>query len=250
MELKIPVTANFTDIPERVKFYECDHLGRFKPSAILKSASEVAGYDYTAKGLTHEFLWEHKMVFLVSQVSFKIFRNLSENTDITLRTWENGKKRAQFIRGFEIYSNISENRELAVQGMAGWILVNTDTKRIIKPADFPYPMPQREDILQCLGIGRIRSENLQFLGTRKVAFSDLDGNGHVYNSNYADFAMDFLPTEVFERPIDNFRINYNSETKLGDSIDIFGEILQEKAILSGKCNGKNCFECEIMYVKC
>ena len=40
---------------------------------------------------------------------------------------------------------------------------------------------------------------LEDLGARKVVWSDLDGNGHVYSGNYGDFVWDYLPADLQEK---------------------------------------------------
>jgi acyl-ACP thioesterase len=95
----------------------------------LKLSAEIAGHDYTQKGLSHEFLWENQMVFLVSKVSFHINEYPKNQDQIISSTWEKGKKGAMFLRGFEIKS---PDGKVYIEGTAGWILVNPETRHIIK----------------------------------------------------------------------------------------------------------------------
>ena len=68
----------------------------------------------------------------------------------------------------------------------------------------------------------------------------------MYNANYADIAVNFLPIEFYGKDVDNFRIDFISEAKLGDVIEIYGEILEDKAVVMGTVEGKKCFECEFI----
>ncbi|NLP25916.1 MAG: hypothetical protein GX365_01015 [Clostridiales bacterium] len=231
---------------KRVYFYECDYKNRLKLSEILKLSAELAGHDYTEKGLSHEFLWENGMVFLVSKVSFHIFEYPKNQDKLLSSTWEKGKRGAMFLRGFEIRG--AGGGRKYVEGTAGWVLVNPKTRHIIKPKNFPYNMPQIMDReCKALDIGKISSKNLNVLGKREVRLSDLDGNGHVYNGNYADMAVDVISQQLFEQNVENFRINFISEAILGDIIDIYGEIEENKVILIGKICDKPCFETEIIF---
>lgn len=238
-----------TDIAEtferkRVAFYECDYKERFRLSEVLRLSAEIAGRDYTDKGLSHEYLWQHGMVFLVSKVSFKIYKYPTSQQKLISSTWESGKKGAMFMRGFEIKS---EDGERLVAGDAGWVLANPETRRIIRPSSFPYSMPQiRNRESGALPIAKIAMENSEKLGEYQVRISDIDGNGHLYNANYADIAVNFLPIEFYGKDVDNFRIDFISEAKLGDVIEIYGEILEDKAVVMGTVEGKKCFECEFI----
>ncbi|MDR0984808.1 MAG: hypothetical protein LBL93_07420 [Ruminococcus sp.] len=235
--------AKKTHMSDRVKFYECDNFGKYKPSSMLKAASEVAGYDYNIKGLPYQFLLEHKLAFLVSRVSFLIKRYPKDQEEIDLCTWENGKQRTLFIRGFEICSA----GEKLVEAQVGWLLVNPFERKIIKPRDCPFPQPQLDEEFECKPIGKIQSQNLEYIGERIIRYSDLDENGHVYNANYADIAMDFLPVDVLKKNINNFRINFNREAKLGDKVEIFGDLCDDISIVIGKQDGQVCFEAEFTH---
>ena len=148
------------------------------------------------------------------------------------------------MRGFEIKS---EDGERLVAGDAGWVLANPETRRIIRPSSFPYSMPQiRNRESGALPIAKIATENPEKFGEYQVRISDIDGNGHLYNANYADIAVNFLPIEFYGKDVDNFRIDFISEAKLGDVIEIYGEILEDKAVVMGTVEVKKCFECEFI----
>jgi acyl-ACP thioesterase len=234
--------ATKTHLADRVKFYDCDTFGKYKPSSMLKAASEVAGHDYNIKGLPYQFLLEHKLAFLVSRVSFLIHRYPKDQEKLDLYTWENGKQRTLFIRGFEIFSG----GEKLVEAAVGWLLVNPFERKIIKPRDCPFPQPQLDEVFACKPIGKIQPQDLQHIGNRTIRYSDLDENGHVYNANYADIAMDFLPLDTLKKQIKNFRINFNREAKFGDNLELFGDFSDDANVVIGKLDGQVCFEAEFV----
>lgn len=234
-------------VSERLKFYDCDYKGRMKISAILKLSAELAGYDYAEKGISHEYLWENQMVFLLSRISVKILNYSMEQEMLNISTWERGKKGAMFLRGTDIFT---ENGNRVASLSSGWILTNPVTRHIYKPSAFEFDMPQlTEKEVLALPIGKISCEKPKSLGERTVRISDLDSNGHVYNAIYADIACDFLEKSQFEKNVDNFRINYISEAVLGNTIDIFSEEDAEKTVIIGKVQEKLCFETEFVWAK-
>ena len=230
---------------ERLKFYDCDYKGRMKLSAILKVSAEIAGRDYTVKGYTHEKLWEKEMVFLLSRVSVKIFSYPREQDELITRTWENGKKGAMFLRSTEIEC---ENGELAASIQSGWVLANPITRHIYKPSFFFGDMPQNEEkLVFAKEIGKIKYDNIVHVGDREVRITDLDENGHVYNSVYADMVCDSFSQENYEKDIDNFRINYISEAVLGERISLYRQDIENDCVFVGKVGEKLCFECEFIW---
>lgn len=223
----------------KLAFYDCDYLKRMKLSAILKHTAELAGADYTEKGLGYAFLRENDYAFLLSQISLHITRYPTEPEVLSASTWECGKKSASFLRGYEI----SVDGNVCVEGISGWILVNISTKKIVRPSQFPWQMPQLEDkALNALPLRRLSCSG-EKVGEHIVAASEIDANGHIYNAWYADIAVNFLPAELFVREASDFLIDYVSEAKLGEVIEIFLERGDEFTAIEGKVSGKTCFCC-------
>jgi acyl-ACP thioesterase len=228
----------------KVMFSDCDPKGRFKLSSMLRSAVEVAEVEYAKKGLSHEFLRSQNMVFLVSQLSLKIISFPQNQTNYVTKTWENGKKGGLFLRGLEI---LNETGEVLIQGVVGWILINTQTKKIMRPLEFPYPQPQHSEVFECKPLGRISYDNLTELGERIVRFSDLDINNHVNNAVYADVAVDFLPEPFYQKSLTNFRINFSSEVFLDDKIKLYGAEIDGGYVIVGKKQDRISFETEFIF---
>ena len=51
---------------EELCFADCDRYQRARVSGLLNKAAAYAGYDYNARGLTHDVLFEMGEVFLLS----------------------------------------------------------------------------------------------------------------------------------------------------------------------------------------
>lgn len=237
------MTASITSQENLLPFYDCDFRRRMRISSILKITAELAGRDYTEKGLGHEFLWEQGYVFLLSRISIRI-KKYPQNADIIRSsTWECGRKGAMFLRGYEI----EKDGEVYADGESGWIVVNPETRRIIKPAQFPWQMPQRTDHpTGAIPIDKIGHGETD-AGIYKVQLCDLDANGHVYNAFYADIAMNMMSEEEFSRDITNFRINFCSEAKKGEEIILKKTVSDEKILITGFVGDKVCFETEFLY---
>ena len=226
----------------RIPFYECDYTKRMKISAILKYAAEIAGLDYTLKGFGHEELWEKQMVFLLSRISFKVLRYPTQQEIINVTTWECGKTGALFNRGVDF---TTPDWEKLISYISGWVLVNPITRKMYRPSHFDFDMPQNLDReIECLPISKITSKNLTPIGKKIVTVSDLDCNGHVYNANYADMVSDVISKQSYEKDVENYRINYINEAKIGETIELFQEEKSNILTIIGKVGQKICFEVE------
>ena len=201
-------------------FYDCDPKEQAKLSTILKYAADIAGIDYTLKGYSHQYLWDNGMVFLLSRSSFRIHRMPRAYEEIVVSTWEHGIKGSQFLRDFEYFS---KEGELLVSASTAWLLVNPVSRKILRPTELIgelQKLPEKKP--DCMEAGKLRMpEQHEFLGKRKIRYSDLDGNGHVYNAVYGDIVSDFLPEDLIRRQMVGFQINYQTEAVLGEELDIF-----------------------------
>lgn len=224
----------------RIKFYDCDSYGKVKLSALLKIFSEIAGYDYNLKGFSHEYLWEREMVFLISKVTIHISRQPRDQEELTIKTWERGKKGAMYLRGCSIES---ADGETITDSVSGWVLVNPITRRIYKPSHFDGGFPQLTEIPMTAPVpSKILYGDLAEAGTHEVRFSELDSNGHLYNAGYADIAMDVLTEEERRRSYTDFAVSFVGEAKLGDRITLFKQSKADSVVIVGRIDGRECFE--------
>jgi len=229
-----------------VEFCDCDHTGCLKPSAALKYFSDLAGADYAERGLPHDVLWAQGFVFLVSRVRAQFARPIRAEETLTFCTYEQGVKGPQFIRNFFVEdadgSRIAEAR-------SAWILCDPNTRRILRPGKFPYPIPDNSALpIACPEPGKVHlPETAQSAGQRRVVYSDLDANGHVYNANYADITCDFLPLALFEKPVKGFSIEFSREALAGDVMDIRTVVEEGRAAAAGFVNDAQSFACELYF---
>ena len=76
--------------------------------------------------------------------------------------------------------------------------------------------------------------------------TDIDENGHVYNAVYADIASDILNSDEFGRRVTDMRINYVSEVRNGETIDLYRADRDDSIIVVGKTGDKISFEFELI----
>ena len=124
-----------------------------------------------------------------------------------------------------VYEMRDEAGALCVSVKSEWILVDPETRRILRPGSFtakPLGICPKE--IDCPAPQKITlpKEGLEELGTRKVRWSDLDGNGHLYSARYGDIVWDFLPEDLRDRTPRDFFIDYSREATLGEDLRLVG----------------------------
>lgn len=210
-----------------IRFYDCDASHCAKPETLLRYAADVAGIAYTAKGYSHEWLWERGFVFLLSRVSIDVRRMPLADESILLETWEREVKGVLFYRDVVFYS---KSGEALVSCATAWSLVDPNARTILKPSAFagrvdPHPQKRKAD---CAEAERLReSSSMSPCGVRDIVYSDIDGNGHVYNAVYAGITYDVLPQGLTSRPLLSLQINFKQEALLGERLELFSDIEEE-----------------------
>lgn len=220
--LKQVLEENSYSRQEELIFADCDRNKRIRVAALLSKIAAFAGYDYDARGLTHEKLYAMREVFLISRIALRIHRCPLYREVLTITTWENGAKGAHTQR---VYEMRDEAGELCVSVKSDWILVDPETRRIMRPSSFTArPIGNCGLQLDCPDPQKIvlPKEGLEELGVRRVRWSDLDGNGHLFSAKYGDIVWDALPEDLQDRKPRDFFIDYSREATLGEDLRLVG----------------------------
>ena len=221
-DFKQSLTENSYTRQEELVFWDCDREKRMRVAAILSKMAAFAGYDYDARGLTHEMLYDRREGFLLSRIAVRIHVCPHARDVLTITTWENGAKAAHMQRVFEM---ADQTGRLCVSAKSDWILVDPITRKILRPSAFTAkPLTTCDKAIDCPEPKKIvlPHEGLEDLGIRRVRWSDLDGNGHLFSGNYGDIVWDALPEDLQFRVPREFYINYSKEATLDEELQLKG----------------------------
>ena len=207
---------------EELTFCDCDRNKKVRMAALLSKMAAFGGYHYDALGFTHEVLAEAGFAFLLSRAAIHIHRCPDFRDVLTVNTWENGSKGVHTQRVFRMYN---QNGQLCVSAKSDWILADPNTHKLLRPTSFhlrPYgTCPEEIDCPEPRKIV-LPKEGLEELGVRRIVWSDLDGNGHLFSGNYGDIVWDALPADLREQTPKEFYVNYNREATLDDELRLEG----------------------------
>lgn len=73
---------------EELVFADCDRNKRARVATLLSKVGAYAGYDYDARGLTHEKLYAMREVFLLSRIALRIHHCPMARDVLDITTWE------------------------------------------------------------------------------------------------------------------------------------------------------------------
>ena len=246
-QLKQYLTEDMYSRQEQVTFWECDKFMRMRPAAVLSKIALFGGYHYDALGYPRERLMEAGFVFLLSRIAVKFHRLPRSGEVLTIHTWENGAKGAQVQRVFEM---LDESGALCISAKSDWILADPNTHKMLRPSAFTLrelgTCPKTIDCPEPKKIV-LPKEGLEDLGERKVVWSDLDGNGHLFSGNYGDIVWDYLPADLQALPCAEFAINYSREAKFADVLTIRGILTEEGYLMEGLGTEGVCFTAKCVF---
>lgn len=233
---------------DELLFCNCDMYERATLPQLMRDMADLAGEDYSERGMSHQVLLEHGAVFLISRMSIHFERTPKASEIITAKTWEQCCKKMQLFRDYEVFD---EDNKKVISCESSWVIVEPKEHKIIRPSNFElHEFPTLERNIECMECGKIViPRELKHLGDRCILFSDIDGNKHVNNSKYAAMAMDYLPRSLLVKDLSDFRINFSNEAKLDDCITIWGDIKESEnyALIAGKKDSGLCFSCEFYF---
>ena len=230
-------------------YHDCDVNNRLKISATMRYMQQASGDHMESLGLPAQKLLRENMVFMLSATCLKVNMMPVVSQEILVRTAPTAVKGARFVREFAIDSTAGER---LISAVTLWLLIDPESRKILRPASFPYDLPIEPSFAG--DINNIATPNPPVTEESPkmsidVRYSHLDCNNHVSNSNYADFICDMLPyTQLVERGVDTFSIHFQNEAKLGQTLDIErAQISDAEHYLRGKSQENACFEAFVKF---
>ena len=222
-----------------------DRRNQITPSAILDLFQDAAGAHAVTLGCGYDSLSEKEMMWVLVRVRYKMYKQPSLFSRVTVKTWPLKPARLVFERDYEI---LDENGETLCVGSSEWVVVHA-VKRRFMSAEGLYNIGEfcsrRAFGEKAPKLRETASEEDGFPFT--PTFSDIDMNGHVNNTKYAAFLLNAAPPEQGEE-IKYLQIDYRQELFAGENVTLFvkrdGKALYGHGALA---DGKTCFISKIEY---
>lgn len=248
------IKSEKNEITKKVKimFGQCGYNGRIHLEQVMQYCADLVTDLYTQNGQSRAFLNSHGYIQMVSRTSIHINRLPCENEEIIITVREEKPEGFQMMRYYN-FSNV--NNETLIEGKSLWVIVKPVSREIVSPDKFEFCIKSDSQTPFERKPGKIRfsSDFLQYLGEQKILLSHLDPNGHLTNSRYINFALDFLPENYQEKNITDFKLNFCKEIKKGETMYIYAifDDNSKKIIVAGKhqndVKSESSFECELIY---
>lgn len=205
----------------QIPCYDTDASQLLKPVSFMNYAQEMANRHASVLGFGYDDMTRTRTAWVLSRMHIKFLRHPVWRDEVNLRTWHKGPENLFYLRDFRM-TDASDAEELAV-ATTSWLVVNIDTHRLVRETVLDESSELKEDAISpsCEKIRIPSGMERAAVVSHRVAYSDLDTNGHTNNAMYVAWAMDALDCGItLERPLKELKINFNRETKAGETVEI------------------------------
>lgn len=205
-----------------VTSFEVDMFDRMKLSALMKRHQEIGEMHLNEFGTTSETMRrDQNLSFIFTKVNVLVHRLPKSGENVVIRTWCSALKGVRFTRNYVV---LDQSGRILTESKAEVTVLDLVTRKIVRPteingfSDFLYN-DQLENNAEYPSKIKMSLEN-SMRHTRAVRFSDIDYNGHVNNTVYADMALDCLSPETLKSEIKGFEINFVNEVLPDETLEI------------------------------
>ena len=204
---------------------DCDLKGTWRLSAVLEAMQEAAGAHSMLLGCGRDELLKKNIVWVLSRSELHMERYPHAGEKITLHTFPMPNRICFFPR---YYIFTDEHGEMVGKAGTLWLLLDVETRKMLPPGDIARLIPDNRDLTVPMNlpatVGNLQGE--EFVSEYTSVFTDLDVNGHVNNTRYADWLCNTLGIETMSHnDPETVILNYNHEILPGQKV-VFRKVLR------------------------
>lgn len=165
-----------------------DLNNRLSLKAVLSIFQDVAFIHAEEIGVGYKTCLDKNLYWVLSRVKLDIIRMPEINEVVLVETWPHEKGRIDFDRDMQI---LDENGNTLVKATSKWCVIDTVKRALQKADDVNYNGECIKDVLYDGKFTKIILPKEEFSKSfdYTVRFSDLDHNGHMNNTNYANLVV-------------------------------------------------------------
>lgn len=194
-----------------------DRYDRIHPSSVLSLFQDVAGIHANALGIGFDALMARKTIWVLTKVRYRMVGTPRRYETVRVRTWPLPPARVNFRR--EYVMETPDGRVL-VQGTSEWVVVHSEKRRVLPATDL---YPGDDYCTDTFFEGRLAKVPVFTPDSAgrslTTGFTQLDINGHVNNTRYADYVMDALAPGEGET-VRELQIDYHRELLSDQTVEL------------------------------
>lgn len=202
-----PRTSDF-DIYDKIKLH-----------SLLDMFQDMAGDHATILDLGYDNFKEKGLSWVLITTKIDIVKDIPYDSEVILSTWPHEKGRVDFIRDYKVESL---DGELYVIGSSKWVVIDYNTRRIMRAKEIVYPGDHLE-FKNYDDVSKLRVEvpnDKEYIISHVVSNNDLDHNGHMNNCKYMEMIYNTINIKAGKQLV-SLHMDFINESMLGDKIDLY-----------------------------
>lgn len=236
-------TKNFTVGTTQVDLF--DHCS---PGTFLQVFQDIATEHAAILNFGRDYLVEHyHACWIIARVWYRLNRPIMVGETVTIHTWHRGAQGFTVNRDFDLYVG----EEYVGEAVEAWVVADIENRKMLRPSKIEtlaaaIPPETVKDIrlmpIRCPG-------EKQPVYERTVRYSDLDLNGHMNNTKYADVLMDAMTVEEMQgRFVSEFQLNYSKECMPLETMTVCRVLNGDSCYIDGmSADGERRFEATLQF---
>lgn len=203
----------------KVKFHDTGADEVASVSTIFKYIQEAALCQLNSQHPSYKELFEQKKAFVLSSIRLEMHAPIFAYDEIISRSWACPSRGLNFVRCYEI----ERDGEIICEAASSWALVSTEEKRLYTVEDIDTSAYYMDEPVTTERPVRVRIPSalpMSLVGEYTVAYSDIDMNGHMNNTNYPRIICDRIPNAQKLR-VKSIGIHFASEAPMGETLKIY-----------------------------
>ncbi len=229
--------------------YQTNDKTLLRPSAFMDLAQEIAYWAAQELGFGYDTLHIHHIAWVLTRMHVHFQKPVAWKDRVSLFTWHKGAGGLYYLRDFDLRD---ADGACCVAATSSWVVINEKTRHLVRPDEMAHLLKVDYEVDHAIAepapkVALPKGAEPEASGAHTVAYSDIDLIGHTNNARYVVWAMDCLPFEEAEKPLRDLYINFNKETKAGETVELFRFREGSAWYVEGRVEGKSCFVVKMVF---
>ena len=218
-----------------------------RPSVLMRWLQEASIAHTEALGAGRAKTLDKGALWVVCRVLLEIENLPCYDETVTLSSWAGDTMRVLFPRYYEL---TDKGGTPLVKASAVWLLMDAKKRKMVFPENYGVVVPgikTGREIPLSFGVSLGEQEKTKRF---KVAYSQVDINGHMNNAKYLDCMEDVLGKDFLDTHMPKtLEIEFKSEIKYGASVRLEYSIDEDLVTMIGFVRNHPCFELKASFAK-
>lgn len=216
-------------------------------SVLMRWLQEISIAHTEALGTGRAKTLDKGALWVVCRVRLEIENLPCYDETVTLSSWAGDTMRVLFPRYYEM---TDESGTPLVKASAVWLLMDAKKRKMVFPENYDVVVPgivTGNEIPLSFGVSLPKQQQSKRF---KVAYSQVDINGHMNNAKYLDCMDDVLGKDYLaSHALKTLEVEFKSEIKYGASVRLEYTLDKDDLTMIGYVRKRPCFELKASFAK-